>query len=398
MKTDTPPTASLSDAELQRIAKASNTFGLDLYAKLRDEKGNLAMSPASISTALAMTWAGAKGETEAQMRKVMHFDGTPAEIAPLAGKLSSYLEDPNRAVKLRIANRLFGEKTYSFEPGYLELTKTAFDAPLDPVDFRKNFEGARKHINSWVEGETEKRIKNLIPPRGVDAETSLALVNAIYFLGDWADPFRKEATSDAEFTVAQGKKKKVPTMHRTAHYGFAEKGGVKALEMTYKGNDTSMVVLLPKDEASMAAFEKGLTVAKVNELASALTAKKVEVSLPRFEIDPASSVALADQLKALGMTTAFDRKKADFTGIANPPSPADRLFIGQVFHKAFVKVDEKGTEAAAATAVVMPRAGSAARPEPPEVFNADHPFVYLIRDKKSGLILFMGRVSDPTSK
>ncbi|NUP05906.1 MAG: serpin family protein [Polyangiaceae bacterium] len=399
MATETPvskPAAPTAN-ETARVAAASNAFGTDLYAKLRDKKGNLAFSPASITTALAMTWGGAKGETAEQMKKVLHFDASASEIAPIAGKLATALQDPSRAVKLRIANRLFGEKTYSFEAPFLSMTKTSFGAPLEPTDFKGDPSGARKLINGWVEEQTEKRIKDLVPPTGINKETRLTLVNAIFFLGDWSEPFTKTATTDQDFTVAKATKKKVPTMRRMGRYQHAEVGGVQALELDYKGGATSMLVLLPKDEPSMAAFEKSLTASKIDELVKALEGKKVDVSLPKFEIDPAESVALADMLKTLGMPTAFDPEKADFTGIANPKNPADRLYVGNVFHKAFVKVDEKGTEAAAGTAVVMPRAGSAPSPDKPVVFNADHPFVFVLRDRESGLILFMGRVSDPTA-
>jgi serpin B len=377
------------------LAKSSNTFGLELYQRLRGKDGNLAVSPASITTALAMTWGGAKGATAEQMKKALHFEGAQGELLATAGKLAASLEDPGRGVTLRIANRLFGEKSYRFEAAYLEAIEAAFGAPLDAVDFKDQAEAARTRINAWVEEKTEKRIANLIPPLGVDDQTRLVLVNAIYFLGDWASPFNKNSTRDGAFFAAKGKKD-VATMHQAGSFRFADIDNVKALELPYKGAQTSMLILLPKETDGLEALEKSLDAGRLDAIVAALKSERVMVSLPKFEVSPAEPLSLGNDLKQLGMADAFDRQRADFTGIANPPSPAERLYIAKVFHKAFVRVDEKGTEAAAATAVVMARAGSA--PQKFIEFNADHPYLFFIRDNTSGLVLFMGRVADPTVK
>ncbi len=384
--------------EMSRLARSSNAFGLDLYRKLRTTPGNLVVSPASVTTALAMAWGGAKGETAAEMKNVLHFDGSPAEVTQSSGKLMAALTAPSRPIVFRIANRLFGEKSYRFEPAFLESTRAAYGAALEPVDFKGAPEGARALINGWVEGQTEKRIRDLVPPGGVKPLTRLALVNAIYFLGDWETPFKKEATRPMSFFVSATDKKDVATMHRLERLPFAQKEGLKALELPYKGGDLSMLVVLPDRIDGVRTLEESLTAAQLDAIVSSLAPTRVSVSLPKFEVDPPTSLALGDTLQAMGMALAFDPERADFTGIANPPDPRDRLSISSVFHKAFVKVDEKGTEAAAATAVVMV-AGTAARPqENPVEFKADHPFLFFIRDNESGMVLFLGRVADPSAK
>ena len=385
-----PPDATM------RLARGSNAFGLELYRNLRTSPGNLVFSPASITTALAMTWGGARGETAAQMKQVLRFEGSPSEVMQASGKLAAALQDPSRPIVFRIANRLFGEKSYRFEPAYLDATKAAFGAALEPVDFRRAAEAARVLINGWVEEKTEKRIRNLVPQGGVSRETRLVLVNAIYFLGDWEEPFKKQATGPRPFSVSQSQKKDVATMHAVEHFRFVAKDGLKAVELPYKGGSMSMLVLLPDAVDGLSALEASLSAERLDDIVKSLSPVRVFVALPKFEIDPPGSLPLGDVLQTLGMKAAFSPDKADFTGMANPPDPADRLFISQVFHKAFVRVDEKGTEAAAATAVVMERA--AAMPQKTEEFKADHPFLFFIRDNASGMILFMGRVADPSSK
>lgn len=389
--TDPPP----SDA-VTTLAQGSNAFGFDLYRRLQKEPGNLIISPASITTALAMTWGGAKGETAAEMKKVLHFAGSAEEVMATSGKLALSLESPSRPITFRIANQLFGEKTFKFEQPFLDKTKSAYGAPLELLDFKSSAEDARGKMNGWVAQKTEKRITDLIPKNGVDSDTRLVLVNAIYFLGDWQDPFEKEQTRPASFSTTSTSKIDVPTMNQTSRYKHAKRDGVQALELPYKGGEMSMLIIVPDAVDGLGAVEKSLDAKKLDELVGAMKPAQVWASIPKFEIAPAASLSLGDHLIALGMKSAFDGGKADFTLIANPPSPADRLYIGKVFHKGFVKVDEKGTEAAAATAVVMPRGGGA--PDKPIEFKADRPFFFVIRDNASGLVLFMGRVLDPSKK
>lgn len=392
---DTPNDIPKDIPDAPELAKGSNDFAFDLYGRLRGAAGNLAVSPASISSALAMTYGGAKGETAAQMKKTMHFTGDPSTTMTSWGDTTRALTEPARPMKIRVANRLFGEKTYTFAPSYLEQTKTAFGAPLEALDFKHAAEPARARINGWVEEQTEKRIKDLLPASSIKDDTRLVLVNAIYFLADWAEPFDKAWTKSEPFHLTATTQKNVPTMKRTDHLPLAKTDGARVLELAYKGNQTAMWIVLPNAVDGLPEVEKNLSSASLDAWKSKLSVENVRVELPRFEVNPKESLALAKELQALGMTAAFDREKADFTGIANPPDPRDRLFIGNVFHKAFVKTDEKGTEAAAATAVVMARAGAA--PQPPVDFLVDRPFLFLIVDRATNLILFMGRVSDPTA-
>jgi serine protease inhibitor len=390
------PEASMDDTS--RFAHGSNEFGFDLYRLVRSEPGNQVVSPASITTALAMTWGGARGETAAQMKKVLHFEGAPLPLVQAAGALGRSLVDPARPLVFRVANRLFGEKTYRFESAFLEDTRAAFGAGVEPVDFRRATEAARSAINQWVEAQTENRIRDLVPVGGVNGETRLVLVNALYFLGDWQEPFKKEGTSPAPFHLTARTERSVSTMHRLDTLRLFRGSGFMALELPYKGRQMSMLVLLPDAVEGLSALEDSLSAAQLALIVKGLAPTRVSVSLPKFEVDPAQSLSLGAMLVALGMHDAFDRRKADFTGIANPKDPADRLVLSRVFHKAFVKVDEKGTEAAAATAVAMMRAGSAAPRDEPVAFRADHPFLFLIQDNASGLVVFMGRVADPSQK
>ncbi len=389
----TPATA----AELAALAKSDNAFAVDLYGKVRARRGNLALSPFSIATALDMTWAGARGDTAAQMAKVLHLQGPAARALDVAGSLVASYGAADQKVTVRIANRLFGEKSYAFEQPYLALVARAFGAPLEPLDFKTATEASRQHVNAWAAHETNDRIKDLIPKGGVTADTRLALVNAIYFLGDWSLPFEKEATRPEPFFTTRTDKKDVPTMHEEEHLHFAATDGVKVVELPYQNGALAMDFVLPDAVDGLSAVEARLTPAVLDAWIGAATSAMVSVSLPKVEIAP-DSLSLGETLAGLGMPLAFDCRAADFTGIANPKSPEERLCISGVIHKAFVKMDEKGTEAAAATAAVAAVAGIAPPREAPKEFKADHPFLFFLRDTRSGLVLFMGRVADPASK
>ena len=370
------------------VASGNNKFAFELYRELRAESGNLIVSPASISSALAMTFGGAKGETAAAMRKALHFDPAGDEVMASLGGLMQSLESPSRRVTFRVANQLFSDKTFTLDASFVGKVKTSFGAPVEVVDFAADPEAVRVRINGWVEQRTEQRIKELLPPLSIDKGTRLALVNAIYFLGDWERPFEKARTQPAPFRRSKTAVSDVPMMHLRGTLAYAQKDGVAALEFPYKGGDLSMVVLLPEAVDGLEAIEKGLEAGKVDELMKALKMVEVEAALPKFEVSPSTSMPLKKQLSALGMGLAFDGTKADFGGIAR-----EGFAISEVFHKGFVKVDEKGTEAAAATAVV----GGPGGPPPAKAteFIADHPFLFLIRDRKSGLILFLGRLANP---
>lgn len=389
-----PPTAS---AESKKFAASSNAFGLDLYQKLRTKKGNLAVSPASLSIALAMTYGGASGDTAAEMKKVLHLEGSTEEVMNGSGKLASELQSDTRRVKFRIANKLFGEKTYAFEKPFMDATEKAYGAKLEAVNFKTGADGARGTINAWVEQQTDKRIQDLIPSGGLSGSTRLVLTNAVYFLGDWAHAFDKADTKDGKFLTTKSASSTVPMMHQIESFKLVSKEGVRVLELPYQGGAMSLLIVLPNEVEGLEAVEKKLDVAALSGWLKDMKTERVDVTLPKFEINPAESLTIGEVLQGMGMKAAFSRK-ADFTKIANPAEKDDQLMISQVFHKAFVKLDEKGTEAAAASAVEMTAKGAAPPPAKAVEFKADHPFLFMLRDNTSELVVFMGRVSNPASK
>jgi len=372
------------------LVKGNTAFACDLYARLRDRDGNFFTSPYSISTALAMTYAGARGQTAEQMANVMHFTLPQERLHPAAGTLVRDLSgaDKKRGYQLSVANSLWGQKNYGFLDEFLKLNQTCYGAGLQEVDFINAREQARKTINAWVEKQTQDKIKELLKPNHLTAATRLVLTNAIYFKAEWERKFQREATRDAPFQVTAQRKVNVPTMHTMATFPYLDGGTFDMLELPYKNGDLSMLILLPKKLDGLADLEKSLTADKLAEWQQKLRASKVQLSLPKFKMT--SEFELAEQLKSMGMTLAFSPGQADFSGM----NGSEPLFISAVVHKTFVDVNEEGTEAAGATAVVM-YAGSA--PPRKEVeFRADHPFVFLVRDNRSGSILFLGRVFDPS--
>jgi serpin B len=382
-----PPT----DHQTTAVVPAGNQFAVDLYGQLNQEHPgkNLFFSPASISVALAMTAAGARGHTEAEMAQVLHLAG----MLPQAGaEYHQRLERWNaggkdRGYQLRVANRLWGHKDFPFLPSYLALTRQEYGAELVIVDFAQQTEAARKQINAWVERQTADKIKELLPRGLLDNLTRLVLVNAIYFKGDWASQFKKDQTQPADFTVSTAEKLKVPLMHQQRAYPYMEDAALQAIELPYQGNELSMLVLLPKAPDGVANLEKSLSAEKIAAVRSALRSRETALYLPKFKLE--ASIMLKPTLKALGMKLAFGLA-ADFSGMDGRKD----LFISAVVHKAFVEVNEEGTEAAAATGVVMTL--KAARiPEEPALFRADHPFVFMVCDKRDGSILFLGRMTNP---
>jgi len=372
-------------------AVTGNTaFACDLYGKLKAQEGNLFLSPYSISTALAMTYGGARGDTEAQMAKALHFGLAQEELHPAFAALEAGLASVQKKgkVKLSIANSLWPQKGYKFLPDYLDLCKKHYGTTITPLDYAKAAEPARKSINMWVEDKTNKKITNLIAPGVLGALTRMVLVNAIYFKGDWASQFKAEATQKQPFHVSGSQTVEASLMHQKREFGYSENNELQVLELPYAGDDLSMIVLLPRKTDGLAGIEAKLTAQNLAAWTGKLHRPKVEVFLPKFKMT--SQFSLNDKLAALGMTDAFG-DKADFSGMNGKRD----LYISAVIHKAFVEVNEEGTEAAAATAVVMTlRSAPIERPAP--VFRADHPFLFLIRDNASGSILFLGRIVDPT--
>jgi len=374
--------------EAVQVAEGCNRFAFDLYARLKDGEGNLFLSPYSISTALAMTYAGARGETARQMAKTLRLPASGEAVHGAYGSLQGGLNAAGEggAFELVVANRLWGQKGFEFLPDFLALVEKNYGAGLEQVDFARATEEARKTINAWVEKQTRDKIKDLLKPGILDAMTRLVLTNAIYFKGKWAEEFDKKLTQDEDFFLTPEKKVAAPLMHQTKHFGYFDGGDFQALELAYQGDRLSMVVLLPKAKDGLAALEARLSADKVAEWIGKLRRREVQVALPRFKTT--AEFSLAEVLVAMGMRDAFGGA-ADFSGMTG----AKDLFISAVVHKAFVDVNEEGTEAAAATAVAM---RLTAMPEPPPVFRADHPFLFLIRDTRTGAILFLGRILDPT--
>ncbi len=340
-----------------------------------------------------MTRAGTRGDTAAEMDKTLHFDlpqdKLNAGFADLIKQING-AADQKRAYELRTANALWGQKGYAFNPDFLKTAKDDYGGGLNDVDFVGATEQARKAINDWVEEQTKQKIKDLLKPGSLTVDTRLVLTNAIYFNGTWADPFKKDATHDEPFRLGADKKVDAPLMHQTGHYGYLDGDGFQALELPYKGGELSMVVLLPKKIDGLADLETGLTADKLAGWVGKMHRQKVIVTLPKFKTT--QQMGMKDILSKMGMPSAFTPGKADLSGIAESK---DRLWISDVIHKAFVDVNEEGTEAAAATGVIFTATSAVIEPPPPE-FRADHPFVFLIRDTRNDDILFLGRIADPT--
>lgn len=375
------------DAAAQAVVDGNTAFALDLYRELKGEEGNLFFSPYSISTALAMTYAGARGETERQMAQTLHFTLGQDWLHPAFASLETGLQAVQQPgeLQLRVANSLWPQIDYPFLEAYLSLVAEHYGVLITPVDYRQT-EAARTRINTWVEEKTEKKIEDLIPPGMLDALTTLVLVNAIYFKGNWANQFDPASTAGAPFWVTPDEPIQVPMMTQEKEFRYAEWEGLQILELPYVGNYLSMVVILPEEVGGLAALENALTVENLDRWTGRLWQREVVVFLPRFGMS--WGFELSRTLIAMGMGAAFGG--ADFSGMDGTTS----LFIDKVLHKAFVDVNEEGTEAAAATAVIMARG----MPPPPVTFRADHPFLFLIRDNKTGSILFLGRVLEPESE
>jgi serpin B len=387
----------------EEVVRGIGLLGFDLYAQVRDQPGNLVLSPASIGFALGMVHGGAAGATRAEIASVLHYDRLHV-VGPVEGEgvqrgFVGVLAQVHAldSVQLRVANRMWAQKGNALDPGFLAATKTTFGAALALVDFVRGAPAARKAINAWVATATAGHIVDLLPAGSVSRETALVLVNAIWFKGTWANPFDRKLTHDAPFTLPSGELAQVKTMQRVgpARFGQIDDDGahLRVLELDYAGKgklgapEVSMVVLLPDDANGLPALEQALDLDQVDAWMSALhDCPQVDITLPRFGIK--APLPLADLLKRLGMRTAFS-EDADFSSmLANPQKP---LHLSGAFHQAFVSVDESGTVAAAATA--MAAAVGSAQSVP--TFHADHPFIWLIRDKQTGLVLFLGRVVDP---
>jgi serpin B len=389
----TSPDAASNEQAL--LVEGNSAFAFKLYQELKGKEGNLFYSPYSISLALAMTYAGASGETAQQMADTLQFMLEQDKLHPAFNWLDAELASRGEGAqgkdgegfRLNIVNAIWGQKDYEFLPSFLDVLAENYDAGLRILDFITEAEKSRLTINDWVSDQTEGRIEDLIPPGAIDALTRLVLTNAIYFNAAWEYPFDEKMTANGPFYLLNGEQITVPMMRQTESFGYAEGEGYQAVELRYDGGELSMVILLPAS-GNFQAFEEGLQAPQVCDIISGLQLTEVALTMPQFEFD--SDFSLKNTLAEMGMPIAFSGD-ADFSGMTGNRD----LFIWDVVHKAFVAVDEAGTEAAAATAVIMEL--KAVAPKPPVTVTIDRPFIFLIRDIETGAILFVGRVLNPAA-
>lgn len=383
-------------ADLEQLVAGNTAFAFDLYQAVRSSDGNLVYSPFSISLGFAMTYAGARGETASQMSDVLNYTLPEDQFHPAFNALDLDLArrpeqaagvDEDERFELSIANALWGQEDWPFLPEFLDLLAANYGAGMRLVDFENAAESARRQINDWVSDQTKKRIKDIIPPGLLDPSTRLVLANAIYFKATWEYEFDPNETSDEPFYLLNGETVNVEmmSMETGAYFAYAAGDGWQAIALLYKGGLTEMVVIVP-DTGNFEAFESTLTAERYNEILAALEPQEVLLSIPKFTFE--TQYGLSDTLIQMGMSDAFDPALADFSGMDGQRI----LYIGDALHKAFIAVDEKGTEAAAATIIIM--MAGAMMPEG-VVLTIDRPFFFAIRDVPTGTVLFMGRVVDP---
>lgn len=382
--------STATEEETAELVAGNSAFAFDLYQQLKDEEGgNLFYSPYSISMALAMTYAGARGGTESEMAETLHFEQPQDIFHPTFNALDSTLNAYGQGeddFQLNVANAIWGQEGFEFLPEFLDLLAEQYGAGLRTLDFAADPERAAQVINDWVSDQTEGKIEDLISPGLLNSAVRLVLTNAIYFNGDWALQFDEEFTQDEPFTLLDGSTVTVPMMSQTEPFLYAERDGYQALTLPYQGAPVSMLFVLPA-EGRFNEIEELFTAEFLDEITDDLATRPVELSVPKFTFE--SEFNLSQTLGDMGMPSAFGGE-ADFSGMTG----ARDLFISDVVHKAFVAVDEEGTEAAAATAVIM--AEMAVAPlEDIVVMKLDRPFLFLIRDDDTGTILFAGRVLNP---
>jgi len=369
------------------VVDGNTVFAVDLYKYLAKSPGNSFFSPLSISKACAMTYAGARGETADEMRRTLHFSLPDDRFHPVMGALLSEKQADDVPYRMSMADALWGQKDYPFSERFLAQVAEDYKGGLQLVDFAASPEPARQAINKWAEDRTNGRIKNLLSADSVTPDTRLVLTNAVYFKGNWLRRFAKERTHDAPFHVSATETRSVPLMSQEGLFGYSRDADCRVIELPYAGEAISMILILPEAVDGLSRIERDLTADWLKQLTGGLRQREVRVEIPRFRLT--KTLELSKTLADLGMPRAFDMR-ADFSGMSE--GRGEPLHISQVRHKAFVDVNEEGTEAAAATAVVLET--KSARQE---TFRADHPFLFVIRDVRSGSILFLGRLSDPQS-
>ncbi len=375
-----PTTSSIEDKKT--VAEANNKFAVNFYNNIKEtEEGNIFYSPYSISTALAMTYEGAQGTTKEEMQEVFHYPETDTLRKGNAGTYNE-LNKKNKNYSLNTANALWAEQTYKFKDDYFNTIEQNYGGRVINLDFKTNYEQSRQTINTWVEEQTNNKIKDLLPQGSLNSLTRLVLTNAIYFKGKWENEFDPKDTLQEDFHTPT-ETTKVDMMHQTNNFGYAEFEGLQILEMNYAGDDLSMIILLPEEDLDTIY----LTNENLENWKSYIRQQEVAVSIPKFKFD--TKYTLNQHLADMGMPTAFNPEQADFSRMDGTKN----LYLSTVIHQGFIEVNEEGTEAAAATAVAM--AATTAMPTEPKMFTADRPFIFIIQEKNTGNILFMGKIENP---
>jgi serpin B len=386
---DRNTTAMTEPVSNMTVVEANNRFAIDFYHHLiATEEGNMFFSPWSISTATAMLYEGARGETAREIQSVFHFPTDDTKRRNSFTQIINQLNPEDDDYELSTANAFWAQKDYPFLPEYATVVENVYKGQVTNVDFIRNSVSERKKINEWVEEQTNNKIKDLFPEGSINSYTRFVLANAIYFKGTWVEQFEEEQTKEEEFKVNDTTKVKVPMMGRTdsgATFNYAENEELQILEMLYEGDRLSMLVLLPKED-SIELLEASLTIDLLTDLKGNLRKTRVDVFIPKFTFN--TKYDLKDKLPPMGMQLVFT-PRADLSGFAGPRE----LFITDGYHQAFVLVNEEGTEAAAATGYV---GGVTSEPPPVPVFRADHPFIFIIQERESGNILFIGKVVNPS--
>lgn len=394
--TSPPPVTDVGSTpeELSQIAISNNKFNIDLYKKVATtENGNLFFSSYSIFSALAMTYEGADGTTAQEMKSVFYFPENDI-LRPNFAALYNIINKKDKQYELRTGNALWAQKDYKFLDSYFSNVEKYYGGKAVNLDFINETELSRNTINTFIAEQTNDRIKDIIPPRLLTDSTRLVLTNAIYFKGKWDIEFDKEKTQDRDFKTQTGTIK-VPTMamypKSEEGFNYYENDSLQALELPYKDKELSMIILLPKSDNGLSSLENEMDFEKLSEWTGNLKSTEIDqIYLPKFEFEISTNVV--DPLKELGMSDAFSNIDADFSKMTGKKE----LYISKILHKAFIKVDEEGTEAAAATVVVMSDK-SIGEPVQLKIFRADHPFIFMIRENSTGAILFMGRITNPSA-
>ncbi|HXY74176.1 MAG TPA: serpin family protein [Dehalococcoidales bacterium] len=395
VKSDKPRTTSpsVSPQDLAALVKGNTDFAFNLYHKLISSDGDMLFSPYSISEALAMTWAGAQGKTANQMASALNFNLNQNALHPAFNSLDLALKSRDQTTgstdqtpfQLNVVNAIWGQKDFKFQSNFLDVLAQNYGAGLRIVDFINKTEASRTTINDWVAEQTKDKIQDLLPQGSVDAYTRLVLTNAVYFKAGWLSKFDKAATTNGTFNLVNGNTVTVQMMQQSAHFNYYDGGNYEAVELPYYGNQLSMVVIVPKS-GQFNAFEQSLNGDTFRNITGNLNSAYVILQMPKFKFD--SSFGLKSALTALGMTDAFNPTAADFSGMDGKQD----LFIQDVVHKAYISLDENGTEAAAATGVIM---STTSMPTNEVHLTIDRPFLFAIRDISTGSILFTGRVMNP---